>query len=440
MKERKFSTNEPSTYVQQQSKEKQFINDKLLIDCIKRSNISENEQSALILESTELNTLKSLLKYNPGMKIHVPECNNKVCTNIQKNFVNNPLLAGDIQFYPGAMLDAEFIKTNFCEEMPNIIFADFTNTYQTNKQTIKRILKCYKNNTNKNKLVLALTFSLRNDNSPTDDEICKGKIRGKEIGDNENVMNCVTLSLLKIFYQNGFVPEPIGFERYRYQRNTLNGPVSTIEEMIERIDSLTQRQFEVVRRPLPENVGIRDKTDLILYLRGLNLSSKTFKIFKDAINSVDVTTTGQMMSLYLFNLIRIDDDSIAIEILKKIYDDIKQPGKNLVERYKQEQHLRWESVLGSPNPWSVEAQEFLLFDYPITDLNKMPLYKEFSWQESKNNLNSLIKDNPKYLEKNYKNNNYEDYVDYLNTPKPKKRSPSMIFGKNYQLPKFKKKT
>jgi hypothetical protein len=90
----------------------------------------------------------------------------------------------------------------------------------------------------------------------------------------------------------------------------------------------------------------------------------------------------------------------------------------------------------------VEAQEFILFDYPITDLNKIPLYKEFSWQESKDNLKNIIKDNPKYLEKNYKNNNYEDYVDYLNTPKPKKRSPSMIFGKNYQLPpiKFKKKT
>ena len=230
-------------------------------------------------------------------------------------------------------------------------------------------------------------------------------------------MNCVTLSLLKIFYQNGFIPEEEeGFERYRYQRNTEADEVFTIEEMIKRINSFTQNEFKILRRHFNRDkylkkFNISNKDDLIRILKQSN-NPQIIKTLTDVINSVVKTTRGQMMSLYLFNLTRIDNNS-----------DAKQ---------------RLREIVGSS--MNVNAQESFLFNYPITDLNKKPLF-EPSWQKSKDELAELIRNkHPKYDEKNYKG--YKQYVDDLNKPQSNKPSQSMIFVKNYQLPsiKFQKKT
>lgn len=215
-------TFEENYYPTEQSPEKNSVN-QLLVKYIKNSNIELKNQSALILESIQLNTINALLYHNSNMVIHIPECINETCYKIADNFYNKygEQYRKQIIFYPGIKLDEQSIRTMFCKQLPNIIFADFTNTFYSNKKTIEQILKCA-NEKNTNNLVLALTFSLRSEyHSITKLQDCKIQ-RGKTKNSDENVMNCITLSLLRIFYENGFTFNSTGyFDRYIYTR-TLN--------------------------------------------------------------------------------------------------------------------------------------------------------------------------------------------------------------------------
>ena len=207
-------TFETGSYPTDQSVEKYLIN-KRLVKFINKSNISLEKQSALILESIHLNTINALLNnaVNSDIVIYVPECVNETCYKIAEEFYNKygEKYRKQVIFYPGIKLDKEFIEKKFCRILPNIIFADFTNTFYSNKDTIQQIFKCAKEN-NINNLVLGLTFSMRSEYHSIPKLKDCNIIRGNSQNSDENVMNCITLSLLRILYENGFTFSK--FDRY----------------------------------------------------------------------------------------------------------------------------------------------------------------------------------------------------------------------------------
>lgn len=212
---------ESGFYPTDQSVEKYLIN-KLLVKFINKSNISLEKQSALILESIQLNTINALLNNNSDIVIYVPECINETCYKIAEEFYNKygEKYRKQVIFYPGIKLDKELIERRFCKRLPNIIFADFTNTFYSNKDTVQQIFKCAKEN-NTDNLVLGLTFSMRSEYHSIPKLKDCNIIRGKSQNSDENVMNCITLSLLRIFYENGFTFSD--FDRYIYARKLSKG-------------------------------------------------------------------------------------------------------------------------------------------------------------------------------------------------------------------------
>lgn len=133
---------------------------------IKQSGIEKDKQIVLILESVKLNSIIPIIEYNQNIKILIPEYTN-VAYEIAKNYYNKygKEYINNIEFYPIMTFDDIVNKT--CNRLPNIIFADFTNTYtglvnkfnkRINRNTIEKILECLKSK----KLILGLTFSLRN--------------------------------------------------------------------------------------------------------------------------------------------------------------------------------------------------------------------------------------------------------------------------------------
>jgi hypothetical protein len=211
-----------NTYSTEYSKEKVYINKKF-IELIEKSKIPKSEQRALVLESTQLNTVNALFNYNESstFAIHIPECDSETCNVITKNvYEMYSDKRTNINFYPTSKLDADFIKgMNEDNELPNIVFADFTNTFYSNVKTIKELMKCYKRNKTE-KCVLALTFSMRAEHHSMDKFGCEPHIKGKERNKDKKVAACVVKELWKIFAKNGYVSEEA--ERDVYTRSIAN--------------------------------------------------------------------------------------------------------------------------------------------------------------------------------------------------------------------------
>ncbi len=205
-------------YPTEQSPEKKHINS-LFVKFIEKSGIPHLSQKALILDSLQLNTINALLDYNKHkyFKVIVPECVTETCYNMSKRFYDKygTSRAHSVEFYPGYMLNADFLnQLAEADNFPNIVFADFTDTYHKNVETINTVLKHWQHSSH-DSFVLCLTFSMRGEHHVISKYNC-----GTATSD-INVMNCVTNELLKSFGNNNLLVK----HRYRlkYNRTLPNG-------------------------------------------------------------------------------------------------------------------------------------------------------------------------------------------------------------------------
>ena len=239
----KDDTNYPTEY----SKIKKYLN-KLITIYIEKSNIKKEDQKALILENIQLNTINALISYNPLMKIIVTELNRNTIEKIAEIYYNRyEKYKDNVEFYSNTLIDT--LVSDKCNDLPNIIFADFMGTYTgyqnsykcnkkncdfiidkqfkdeldshrhkkqnhekiiyRNKDTIEKILKCNQND----EIILGLTFSRQGEHWGIN-TICKT--------DNFSVfslMKCITNDLIKTFSKYNMKVSTMNL--YQYYRTSI---------------------------------------------------------------------------------------------------------------------------------------------------------------------------------------------------------------------------
>jgi hypothetical protein len=129
---------EDTSYPTEYSKVKILLNDEI-VRFINISNISKENQNALILENIQLNTINALMKYNPLIKIDVVELNRDTVQKMAEIYYNKYDIKykDNVVFYPNMLLDEIISKK--CNNLQNIIFADFMGTYTGNHKSYKCI-------------------------------------------------------------------------------------------------------------------------------------------------------------------------------------------------------------------------------------------------------------------------------------------------------------
>ena len=204
--------------VDYKSKEKIFINDKF-VEYLKNSTIKDPK--ALILEETELNTIKALRKFDPVIKIVIPQSNKETSMDIQKALQKEPdtLLQENIEHYPNQDLDSEFVKDLFIDritkkvKMPDTLFMDFTTTFWGKvKKTIYTMLERNDNP----EIILSFTVSFNRQEKYKSEKFKNHKI-SSYYNDIYNIMENIVENC------SAYLWKIDKFQVYKYHRTTSIG-------------------------------------------------------------------------------------------------------------------------------------------------------------------------------------------------------------------------